>query len=220
MNPGRLNVPNSITILRILLLPLLVLLAWRRSPLFTVLLVAVLLMDILDGYLARRLHQQTRLGAQLDSWGDFLTVLVYPFAAIWLRPDATRQNAVYAEVAACAYLLPILIGFLKYRRLTSYHTRLMTGTAYVMGAAMVAFFSGGSVWPFRIGSVLLVAAQIEELAITIPDPPPHQHPPPPGGAGRPPPRRAPPARPPVRRPARARGQKSTAIDPKNASGSS
>ncbi len=166
MTSANLNVPNSVTLLRIALLPVLVLLAWRRSPLFTVLLVVVLLMDILDGLLARILRQQTRLGAQLDSWGDFLTVLVYPFAAIWLRPGATRQNAVYAGVAAAAYLVPILFGFMKYRRLTSYHTRLMTWTAYVMGAAMVAFFAAWSVLPFRVGSALLIVAQIEEFAIT------------------------------------------------------
>jgi phosphatidylglycerophosphate synthase len=162
-----LNLPNCISALRIAMVPVLLTLAWRRSAVFTALLALSLMTDILDGYLARRLHQQTRLGAQLDSWGDFLTVLVYPFAAAWLRPEQTRQNVVYAISAGVAYLAPIGLGLIKYRRLTSYHTRLSSITAYVMGIAMVSFFAGWSVLPFRLGCIVLAVSQIEEIAITL-----------------------------------------------------
>lgn len=164
---ANLNVPNTISVARIVAAPVLLWLAWRRQPVFTYVLVATLVSDILDGYLARRLHQQTRLGAQLDSWGDLLTVMVYVPAAIWLRPHALQQNIVYAAIAVAAYCCPIALGFLKYRRLTSYHTRLMTVTAYVMGAAMVCFFSGWSDIPFRLGCLFLLAASVEEILITI-----------------------------------------------------
>lgn len=148
------------------MVPVLVALAWNRQMLFTVVLAASLLMDVLDGYLARRLNQQTRLGAQLDSWGDILTVLVYPFAAQWLQPEAVRRDIAYVIVAAIAYLTPILFGFIKFGRLTSYHTRLMRVAASVMGVAMIAFFAGWSDIPFRAGCFVLVAAQIEEFAIS------------------------------------------------------
>jgi phosphatidylglycerophosphate synthase len=161
-----LNVPNAISMLRIGMVPVLLWLAWHRQPAFTAVLVATLLSDILDGFLARRLNQQTRLGAQLDSWGDFLIILVYPFAAQWLRPIELKLNAGYAAVAAAAYCTPILFGFLKYHRLTSYHTRLMTITAYVMGVAMVCFFAGWSDIPFRCGCLLLLVAAMEELLIS------------------------------------------------------
>jgi phosphatidylglycerophosphate synthase len=160
------NVPNCISILRIMMIPVLLLLAWQRHAIFTALLTTVLLMDILDGYLARRLNQQTRLGAQLDSWGDFLTVLVYPFAGVWLRPEATRALVPYAVLAGIAYLSPIIFGFIKFGRLTSYHTRLMTIAAYVMGAAMISFFAGWSDLPFRLGCLILLVAQIEEILIS------------------------------------------------------
>jgi phosphatidylglycerophosphate synthase len=162
-----LNVPNAVSVLRMLLIPVLLELAFRHQQgLFTAVLAAALLMDILDGYLARLLHQQTRLGAQLDSWGDFLTVFVYPFAAWWLRPQALLQNAPYAVIAASAYLAPIVFGFIKFRRLTSYHTRLTTIAAYAMGAAMIVFFAGGSSLVFRAGCLLLVLSQIEEVMIS------------------------------------------------------
>ena len=94
MKSRNFNLPNAISTLRILLVPLLALLSFRGwGHAFTILLTASLLTDILDGYLARRLNQQTLLGAQLDSWGDFLTVLLYPVAALWLQPELLKQNA-------------------------------------------------------------------------------------------------------------------------------
>jgi phosphatidylglycerophosphate synthase len=167
MNTRNFNLPNAISTLRILLVPLLAMLAfrgWGRA--FTMLLAASLLMDFLDGYLARHLNQQTSLGAQLDSWGDFLTVLVYPAAAAWLQPVLLRRNTFWVALAALAYFTPIIFGLVKYRRLTSYHTRLMTFTAYVMGGAAVAFFAGWSDVPLQVASVILLVAGAEEICIS------------------------------------------------------
>jgi phosphatidylglycerophosphate synthase len=166
MSTQNINVPNGVSALRIGLVPVLFFLAWKRLPIFTALLAATLLMDILDGLLARVLRQQTPLGARLDSWGDFLTVLVYPYAAYWLRPQQARQIAAYAVIAVAAYVTPVVFGFLKFRRLTSYHTRMMTVAAYVMGAAMIAFFADWSSTPFKLGCFVLVAAEAEEMVIT------------------------------------------------------
>jgi CDP-diacylglycerol--glycerol-3-phosphate 3-phosphatidyltransferase len=167
MNKRSFNLPNAISTLRILMVPLLAMLAFRGwSRAFTMLLAASLLMDFLDGYLARRLNQQTPLGAQLDSWGDFLTVLVYPFAAAWLQPVLLRRNTLWVTLAALAYFSPIAFGLVKYGRLTSYHTRLMTVTAYVMGGAAVAFFAGWSDVPLRVAAVILIVAGAEEILIS------------------------------------------------------
>jgi phosphatidylglycerophosphate synthase len=161
-----LNAPNTVSLLRIALVPLLLWLAWIRQPAFVYILAVSLMSDVLDGYLARRLNQQTRLGAQLDSWGDLLTVLIYVPAALWLQPVELRLSLAYVEVAVTSYSLPIVLGLVKYHRLTSYHTRLMTITAYAMGIAMVCFFAGWSAIPFRCACVLLLFASIEEVMIT------------------------------------------------------
>lgn len=167
MSVGNLNLPNVISALRILMAPLLAVLAFRGWGLaFTLLLTASLLTDALDGYLARLLNQRTPLGAQLDSWGDFLTVLVYPGAALWLQPVLLKQNLSWAAVAGLAYFCPIAFGFLKYGRLTSYHTRLMSVSAYLMGGAVIAFFAGWSDLPLHLACIVLVAAGAEEIAIS------------------------------------------------------
>lgn len=55
------------------------------------------------------------------------------------------------------------VRFVKYGRLTSYHTRLMSLTAYVMGGAAVAFFAGWSDLPLRAACVVLLVAGAEEI---------------------------------------------------------
>jgi phosphatidylglycerophosphate synthase len=168
MTNDNLNLPNAISALRIALVPVLAFLAWRgHGGAFTILLAATLAMDFLDGYLARVLDQRTALGARLDSWGDLLTVLVYAGAAPSLQPALLRQNTAWVALATLAYFSPILLGLVKFGRLTSYHTRLMTVTAYAMGAAVVSFFAGWSDVPLRVACVALMVGEAEEIAITI-----------------------------------------------------
>jgi len=77
-----------------------------------------------------------------------------------------KQNTLWVTLAAFAYLSPIAFGFLKYGRLTSYHTRLMSLCAYCMGAAAVVFFAGWSDLPLRAACLVLLVAGAEEIAIT------------------------------------------------------
>jgi phosphatidylglycerophosphate synthase len=163
-----MNIANIITCGRIGLAPILVGLAWRgheRAFLFG--LIAALISDIADGQLARRCHLATPLGAKLDSWADFLTALVLPFAIYWLRPDLISTLRIAFIVAVLSYLLPITVGFLKFRSLTSYHTFLARVSAYLLGAAIVMLFARGPTLPFEIAVAVLGLSAIEELAITL-----------------------------------------------------
>ena len=71
-----MNIANSLTILRIFLIPLFVLLI--RIPysdyLAALVFIAAALTDSLDGYLARKLHQVTKLGIILDPLADKLLI--------------------------------------------------------------------------------------------------------------------------------------------------
>ncbi len=73
------QIPNAITILRILLvIPIMVFLAKKEYGTVLVLFVVSGLSDGLDGYLARRFRWQTRLGSLLDPLADkFMLVGIY-----------------------------------------------------------------------------------------------------------------------------------------------
>src|ERR1700732_1280806 len=74
------NVPNTLTWIRIFAIPLIALLFYMpypwRYPAAGLLFAAAGITDSLDGYLARRLGQTTRLGAFLDPVADKLMVAV------------------------------------------------------------------------------------------------------------------------------------------------
>ena len=77
---GFWNLPNAITVMRILMVPVMVWLLWDRpdrlqSVLACVVFVVAMLSDVLDGWLARRWDLQSVIGAFLDPLADKLMVI-------------------------------------------------------------------------------------------------------------------------------------------------
>ena len=164
---SNMNLPNALSIVRIVLAPCLVLLAWRgASTAFAIGFALCLLTDIADGQIARRFGLTTELGAKLDSWGDVLTYLAVLPGLFWLQPQFVSDSAIALGIVVASYLVPIGAGFLKYRQLTSYHTRLATVSAYALGASLLIVFAGGPAIAFTLATLVIVASQVEELAIT------------------------------------------------------
>jgi len=162
-----LNLPNLLSLLRLAAAPILLLLAAADRPTaYLLLLLAALLSDVVDGFLARRLNQRTELGARLDSWGDFAIYMTVPLGAWWLWPDLIRHEAGFVTAVVASYVLPVAFGFLKYRRLTSYHTLGAKISAVLLSAGALLLFAGGPAWPFRLAVAALVLAELEEIAIT------------------------------------------------------
>jgi CDP-diacylglycerol--glycerol-3-phosphate 3-phosphatidyltransferase len=91
-----LNVPNLITLTRILLIPVFVALFVTpdpdRSIMAAVVFVTAAVSDLLDGYLARRSGQVTKLGKLLDPIADKLLVL----SALILLLNIDRVSALVA----------------------------------------------------------------------------------------------------------------------------
>jgi cardiolipin synthase len=87
-----LNVPNSLTVLRILLIPLFVgFLVYERYDYALATLLVAALTDGLDGTIARVANQRTRLGAYLDPLADkllltsgFLALAILHLVPLWV----------------------------------------------------------------------------------------------------------------------------------------
>src|SRR6056297_586132 len=80
-----MNFPNALTLLRIFLVPgLLIAIIYDSHGIALSILVLAGLTDVLDGFLARRLNQKTRLGAFLDPLADKLLMTV-SFIALAVR---------------------------------------------------------------------------------------------------------------------------------------
>lgn len=96
MNPV-LNIPNILTMLRILLIPVFVIVfylpvEWSREAATAVFVLAALT-DWLDGFLARRLELVTALGAFLDPVADKLMVATALVLLVQADPNAAMAVA-------------------------------------------------------------------------------------------------------------------------------
>jgi phosphatidylglycerophosphate synthase len=162
------NVPNMLSIGRLLSAPLLLLLALLQlEQAFLLLLLFAFISDVLDGAIARHFKITSELGAQLDSWADVLIYLAFTLSTLWLWPEVVLEQKTYITIFIVSLLLPTITGILKFGNLTSYHTWLVKIAVVAMAVGSLLLFTGGPDWLFRIASILCMLAGIEETLITL-----------------------------------------------------
>ncbi len=123
--------------------------------------------DILDGFLARTLNQITALGAHLDSWGDFAIYSTMAICAWILWPGIVEREMLYFAMIIASFSIPVAIGLIKFRGLTSYHTWSVKVAVAVTFIGYVLLFAELAQWPFVLASLACVYAGIEEILITL-----------------------------------------------------
>ena len=159
---------NMISAIRVLLAPLLFVFAFRQMEAwFLGALIFSGFTDVLDGFVARKLHQTSALGAHLDSWGDFVIYSTMAACAWILWPELTQQMIIYYALILGSFVLPVLIGLIKFREFTGYHTWGVKIAVLVTFAGYIALYADLAQWPFMIASGLCVIAAVEEILITL-----------------------------------------------------
>lgn len=161
------HVPNLISGSRLFAGPILVwLAATHREEAFAWLMVASLASDAVDGYVARRFHLQSRLGAALDSAADVSTLAIAGYGIHVFRPEVWRDHALACGLVVGGWLLVCAIALLRYGRLSSFHTLLSKASGYAFGLFLaVLFVHGFEPWLFYALAVLSVVGSVEELAL-------------------------------------------------------
>jgi cardiolipin synthase len=85
------TIANQLTLLRMALTPILVVLVVSHEPTWALVVFVVAgVTDLLDGFIARRGHQQTKLGAMLDPVADKLLLGSSYVALTWTNGLETR----------------------------------------------------------------------------------------------------------------------------------
>ncbi len=114
-----MNLPNLLTLMRVLLIPLFVILIMDKSFSWAIVTFAVAgVTDAVDGLIARVTHQRTELGAYLDPIADklllssaFVTLAIIERIPSWLTVIVVMRDII------------ILIGFLMFF-LTNHHPKM------------------------------------------------------------------------------------------------
>jgi len=162
------NLPNLVSFIRILLAPVLFYFAFTQKPVwFLAALMFSGFTDVLDGFLARTLHQITALGSRLDSWGDFTIYTTMAICAWILWPDIVAEEFISYVVIVISFTSPVIVGLLKFRTITSYHTWTVKVAVVVTFVGYILLFAGWLDWPFRVAAVFCAVAALEEIVITL-----------------------------------------------------
>jgi len=113
-----LNLPNSLTVLRIVLVPVFVgLLLYERYDFALVTLIVAAITDGLDGAVARMTDQRTRLGEYLDPLADkllltsaIITLSVLHFIPLWAVIVVVSRDAILLAGTLIANLTDTVIN--------------------------------------------------------------------------------------------------------------
>ncbi len=168
LNISYRHLPNFISSVRIFMALVLLYLAIKQHPdLFIGVMIFTELTDILDGYLARRLNVVSELGAQLDSWGDFVVYITLAVSAWLLWPDIVLQQIAPISLIIASFIIPVVVGFIKFRKMTSYHTIAVKISVSITIVAYILLFTGMLSWTMTLAAVTCVYAAVEQIAITL-----------------------------------------------------
>ena len=162
-----LNLPNLISALRLGMVPLLASLALEhKAELFLTILALSLFTDALDGFLARRLDQVTKLGTQMDSWADMATYAVMLLGLYVIWPDIYQSESTYLVIAFSSWLVPLLVCFARFQKFPSYHTwaAKLAAVSLVPGYFVATLW--GEVLLFRIVLLFYLWVALEQVMIT------------------------------------------------------
>jgi phosphatidylglycerophosphate synthase len=130
--------------------------------------------DFLDGYVARRLGQESAAGARLDSLADNLLLIS---AMAWielLHPEILRENTVLVVVTFGLYLASLTVGLIKFHQLGNLHlysSKVAGGALYSFAVVTLVtgvyepFFLWLAAAAFMVSSAETLLAQLVSSAV-------------------------------------------------------
>lgn len=168
-NKKNLTIPNLLSGYRLFAFPvILYFLLKKQEDVFVILLIINLITDILDGFLARLLHQQTELGARLDSIADDGTYLLAIGGIFIFKYSDFEPHLFSFGVFIFLFLAANSLAILKFHRMPSLHLYSWKIGGYLQGFFFFTLFVFGF-WPmlyyFVIGWGIL--AFLEHIVIQL-----------------------------------------------------
>ncbi len=133
---------------------------------FVFLFIFLSLTDLIDGLLARWLHQRSDLGARLDTLADVTLYACLIGGASILCWDQLQHEWIWLAIAVGSYALSVGTGLWKYGRIPSYHTCAAKITNWLAMLAAASLLFGWSIWPLRIAGIAVTLTNLEATAIT------------------------------------------------------
>lgn len=163
-----MNIPNALSISRIVFLPILYVYFFIGSQLeFLIGYIILGATDWLDGFLARALNQVTHLGKILDTVADILFYFSTLFFITYAYPFIIASNIYLLIAFMCFYLGAFIISTILFKKPIQLHTNhLRLNAVFVYAVLIVSTFTDSTLF-VSITLISFMIAYVEEIMIFI-----------------------------------------------------
>ncbi len=167
-----MTIPNLITVLRIILVPIFVIYMINNNTLASLIIFIIAsISDALDGFLARVFHQKSNLGAHLDPLADkmllmtaYITLAILKMIPSWLAVLAISRDVII--------LLGVLILYLNRYPVKINPSLLSKATTCIQVATILIVLSHGylnieflRIYAFWLAALLTIASGLQYIRI-------------------------------------------------------
>lgn len=161
---------TMITLYRTVAFPILVILIFTgHLDIFKWLLIVSFFTDAIDGFLARKFNANSVLGAKLDSIGDDLTILAAVIGLAVFKTEFLKTHWIIFAIPLSFFFIQTIAAFIRYGKMSSYHTYLAKTAAVFQGFFMCAMFlfEDPIYWLFYATAIVTTLELIEEIIIVL-----------------------------------------------------
>lgn len=171
------NIPNVLSLYRLCSFPLLVyFILSNRENLFISFLIANLITDILDGFIARTFNMQTAIGAKLDSFADIGSYILAVWGIRVFRWEGFANNPWPFIVFISFYIISMIYPLAKYKGIAALHMYSFKVLGYIHGAFLgITFLFGFYNWFYILSMITGVLVCVEEICVIYILPKPKQN---------------------------------------------
>jgi CDP-diacylglycerol--glycerol-3-phosphate 3-phosphatidyltransferase len=162
-----LNVPNLISLYRLLIFPVILYFALTgREQWYVILLCISLISDVLDGNIARIFKLQTNFGAALDNLADIFTYAMALLGLFLFKWSEIEPHAWILYLFLSVFLLSYVVSFYRFGKIPGLHLYSAVSAGYVQSVFFfVLFVFGFYPWMYYLAVGWGAIAYIEKIFI-------------------------------------------------------
>ena len=164
-----LNVPNMISLYRLLAFPVILYMALtNRESTYVVLLCISLVSDVLDGWIARRFMLETKFGAALDNLADICTYAMAILGIFVFKWTEIEPHAWILYLFLGLFILSYIVAFARFGRIPGLHLYSAVSAGYIQSIFFfILFVFGFYAWMYYMALGWGVIAYIEKTLVLL-----------------------------------------------------
>ena len=164
-----INVPNFISLYRLLIFPVILYLAVAEQEKWYVILLCIsLISDIIDGNLARYCKLQTNFGAALDNIADMCTYAMAFLGLFLFKWADIKPHIWFFYLFLTFFSISYIIAFYRFGKIPGLHLYSAVAAGYIQGLFFfVLFVFGFYSWFYYLAVGWGIIAYIEKIIVLL-----------------------------------------------------